>query len=54
MTKQGPNINPHSSHRHGTDNSQGLIFDLDSAVIKAQNFLSSHEGFLTYAMHHHK
>ena len=30
------------------------IFALDSAAVKTQNLFTSHEGFLTIAMHHHR
>ena len=30
------------------------IFALDSAVVEAQKMLSSHGGFLTFAMYHHR
>ena len=30
------------------------IFALDSAVVEAQKMLSSHGGFRTIAMHHHR
>ena len=30
-----------------------MHFALDSAVVEAQNMLSSHGGFLTVAMYHH-
>ena len=30
------------------------IFAQDSAVVKIQNYFSSHGGFLTYAMYHHR
>ena len=30
------------------------IFALDSAVVEAQTILSSHGGFLTIAMYHHR
>ena len=35
-------------------NFTGQIFTLDSAVIKTQNEFSSHGGFLTYTMYHHR
>ena len=30
------------------------IFALDSAVVETKNMLSSHGGFLTIAMYHHR
>ena len=42
-----------TSRRYWCGTITGLIFALDSAVVKVQNLFSSCGGFLPYAMYHH-
>ena len=40
--------------RMRTSIATGLELTLDPAVVKTQNLFSSREGFLTYALYHHR
>ena len=52
--QQNHQLRADTSRRYWCGTLTGLIFALDSAVVKSQNLFSSRGGFLPYAMYHHR